>query len=86
MEMNNKDDIEKLNELMKTLNDTLPDLISGIIEGVYSKEDEQKLANSTTKFYKELVNTGMEEKIAYGLTREYLNRRDIGHLIREVLI
>ena len=84
--MNNKDDIEKLNELMKTLNDTLPDLISGIIEAVYSKEDEQKLTNSTTKFYKELVNTGMEEKSAYELTREYLNRRDIDHLIREVLI
>jgi len=86
MEMNDKEDIEKLKELMETLNDTIPELISGVIEAVYNADNNEDLAKNTTKFYKELINVGMEKEQAYELTREYLKGRDVGSLVREVLI
>lgn len=86
MELNDDDDIEKLKELMETLNETVPSLVSGIMEAIYSTEDGEKLTENTTKFYKELTNAGMEKERAYELTREYLIGRDLGHLVREVLI
>lgn len=86
MELNDEEDIQKLKELMETLNETIPDLISGVMEPIYNAEDSKKLAKSTIKFYKELTNAGMEKEQAYRLTREYLKGRDVGSLIREVLI
>ena len=86
MELNDEDDIEKLKGLMETLNETVPNLISEIIGAISNTENRENLTKNTTKFYKELVNTGMEKEQAYELTREYLKGRDIGHLIREVLI
>ena len=86
MELDDMEDIEQLKELMETLQETIPDLISGIMEAIYNAEDSEKLAKSTTKFYKELVNAGMDKDQAYELTREYLKGRDVGSLIREVLI
>lgn len=86
MEMNDKKDIEHLKDLMKTLNDTIPELISRLMEAIYNTEDNHSLAKNTTKFYKELTNAGMKKEQAYELTREYLKRRDVGNLVREVLI
>ncbi len=86
MDMNNKDDIEKLKELMGTLNYDVPELISGIMQAVYNTENSDKIARNTTKFYKELTNSGMQKQQAYVLTRDYLRDRDVGSLVREVLI
>ncbi len=86
MGLNDDKDVEKLKELMVTLNKTIPSLVSGIMEAIYSTEDRERLTENTTKFYKELINAGMRKEQAYELTREYLKGRDLGHLIREVLI
>ncbi|MFW6176099.1 MAG: hypothetical protein ACOC40_00220 [Thermoplasmatota archaeon] len=86
MGINEKEDIDHLKDLMETLNDTIPELISGVMEAVYNAENSENLAKNTTKFYKELTNAGMEKEQAYKLTREYLKRGDVGSLVREVLI
>ncbi len=85
MDMEDMDDIKELKEVMKTLNETVPPLISGIIEAVYNAEDSEKLAKSTAKFYKELVDAGMEKEHAYQLTRDFMKGRDVSSLIREAL-
>ncbi len=85
MELDDEEDIEKLKELMETLNDTVPSLISGIVEAVYSAEDSQELAKNTAKFYKELVDAGMEKDQAYQLTRDFMKGRDVTSLVREAL-
>jgi len=86
MDMNNKDDIEKLKEFMGIINHAVPELISSIIQAVYNTENSDKIARNKTKFYKELTNSGMQKQQAYVLTRDYLRDRDVGSLVREVMI
>ncbi len=83
--MEDMDDIKELKGVMETLNETVPSLISGIVKAVYSAEDSEKLAQSTAKFYKELVAAGMDKEHAYQLTRDFMKGRDVSSLIREAL-
>ncbi len=85
MDMNDMEDIKELKGVMETLNETVPSLISGIVKAVYNAEDSEKLAQSTAKFYKELVAAGMDKEQAYQLTRDFMKGRDVSSLIREAL-
>ncbi|MFP3872098.1 MAG: hypothetical protein ACOC55_05055 [Candidatus Natronoplasma sp.] len=79
------DDVEELKGVMQTLNETVPSLISGIVEAIYNTEDSEKLAKSTANFYKELIEAGMDEDKAYQLTRDFMKSRDITSVIQKVL-
>lgn len=83
--MEDMDDIKELKEVMSTLNETVPSLISGIIEAVYNTENSESLAKNTAKFYKELVDAGMDKDQAYQLTRDFMKGRDVTSLVREAL-
>ncbi len=85
MNMDDMDDVKELKEVMKTLNETVPSLISGIVEAVYSAESSEKLAQSTAKFYKELVEAGMDKDQAFKLTQDFMKSRDVTSLVREAL-
>ncbi len=79
------DDIKELKEVMETLNETVPPLISGIVEAVYNAENSKELAKNTANFYKELVEAGMDKDHAYQLTRDFMKGRDVASLVREAL-
>ncbi len=83
--MSDIDDIKELKSVMETLNETVPSLISGIIEAVYNVENSENLAKNTAKFYKELVDAGMDKDQAYQLTRDFMKSRDVTSLVREAL-
>ncbi|MGM0510085.1 MAG: hypothetical protein ACQESD_03030 [Thermoplasmatota archaeon] len=85
MDMDDMDDVKQLKEVMETLNETVPSLISGIVEAVYSAEDSEQLAKNTAQFYKELVEAGMDDEHAYKLTRDFMKGRDITSLVKEVI-
>ncbi len=85
MDMEDMDDIKELKGVMETLNETVPSLISGIVEAVYSAEDSEQLAKNTAKFYKELVDAGMDEDKAYQLTRDFMKGRDVTNLVKDVI-
>jgi len=79
------DDVEELKEVMETLNETVPELISGIVKAIYNAEDSKNLAKSTANFYKELVDAGMEEDKAYELTRDFMESRDVTSVVKDIL-
>ncbi len=85
MSVSDMDDIKELKEVMETLNQTVPPLISGIVEAVYNAENSKELAKNTANFYKELVDAGMEKDQAYQLTRDFMKGRDVASLVREAL-
>ncbi len=78
-------DTEELKEVMTTLKETIPTLISGMIEAVYNAEDGESLARITARFYRELVTAGMDEDNAFQLTREFMKSRDVTNIAKEVL-
>ncbi|MFW5953227.1 MAG: hypothetical protein ACOCSJ_03600 [Candidatus Natronoplasma sp.] len=79
------DDIEELKGVMETLNETVPELISGIVKAIYNTEDSKNLAKSTANFYKELVDAGMEEDKAYKLTQQFMQSRDVTSVVKDIL-
>ncbi len=79
------EDVEELKEVMETLNETVPDLISGIVKAIYNTEDSKNLAKSTANFYKELVDAGMEEDKAYDLTKKFMESRDVTSVVKNIL-
>lgn len=83
--MEDVDDVEELKEVMETLNETVPSLISGIVEAIYNLEDSEKLAKSTANFYKELVDAGMDEDKAYELTKDFMESRDVTAVVQKLL-
>ncbi|MFO7992091.1 MAG: hypothetical protein R6U61_07365 [Thermoplasmata archaeon] len=83
--MKDMEDVEELKEVMETLNETVPSLISGIVEAIYSAENSEELAKNTAKFYKELVDAGMDKEQAFQLTRDFMKGRDVASLVREVV-
>ncbi len=83
--MEDMDDVEELKEVMETLNETVPSLVSGIVEAIYNTEDSEKLAKSTANFYKELVDAGMDEDKAYELTRDFMQNRDVTSVVKSIL-
>ncbi len=85
MSVSDMDDIKELKEVMETLNETVPPLISGIVEAVYNAENSKELAKNTANFYKELVEAGMDKDHAYQLTRDFMKGRDVASLVREAL-
>lgn len=85
MDMDDKEDVEELREVMSALNETVPSLISGIVEAIYNTEDSEELAKSTANFYKELVEAGMDEDKAYKLTRDFMKSRDVTSVVQEIL-
>ncbi len=85
IETDDMDDIEELKEVMETLNETVPDLISGIVKAIYNTEDSKNLAKSTANFYKELVDAGMDEDKAYKLTRDFMESRDVTSVVKNIL-
>ncbi len=78
-------DTEELKEVMTTLKETIPSLISGMVEAVYNAEDGESLARITARFYRELVTAGMDEDNAFQLTREFMKSRDVTNIAKEVL-
>ncbi|MFW5898471.1 MAG: hypothetical protein ACOCT7_01300 [Candidatus Saliniplasma sp.] len=85
MDIDDMEDIKELKGVMETLNETVPSLISGIVEAVYNAENSKELAKNTANFYKELVDAGMEKDQAYQLTRDFMKGRDVTSLVREAL-
>lgn len=85
MNIEDKDDVEELKEVMETLNETVPSLLSGIVESIYNTEDSEKLAKNTANFYKELVDAGMDEDKAYELTRDFMQSRDVTSVVKSIL-
>ncbi len=85
MNIEDEDDLEELKEVMETLNETVPSLLSGIVESIYNTENSEKLAKNTANFYKELVDAGMDEDKAYELTRDFMQSRDVTSVVKEVL-
>ncbi len=79
------EDVEELKEVMETLNETVPELISGIVKAIYNTEDSKNLAKSTANFYKELVDAGMEEDKAYKLTKQFMQSRDVTSVVKDIL-
>ncbi len=83
--MSKDEDIEEFKEVMNTIKETVPQLIKSIVDTVYSSQSAEEFGKQVANFYRNLVEAGMDKDQAYQLTKEFMESRDIGGLIKKVL-
>ncbi|MCE4604413.1 MAG: hypothetical protein F7B20_05565 [Aeropyrum sp.] len=73
-----RSDVEELREVLETIADFIKDLsepIEKILGIMLSALDGSKLGQEVSRFYRELVESGMPEEEAISLTREFFKAR-----------
>ncbi len=85
MNEDDKKDIEEMKEIMNTLKETVPELIKGIVDALYSGQNAEEFGKQVAGFYKSMIDAGMDKSEAYELTRKFMESRDISSLLKKVL-
>ena len=80
-----KKDIEELKEIMNTLKNTIPDMIRGIIDALYSGQSAEEFGKQVANFYKSLIDAGMNNEQAFTLTQKFMDSRDVVGILKKIL-
>jgi len=78
-------DIEELKEIMNTLKNTIPDMIRGIIDALYSGQSAEEFGKQVANFYKSLIDAGMNNEQAFTLTQKFMDSRDVVGILKKIL-
>jgi len=70
-----------LPDLFKAINDSIPQMISGIIGSVYSPEAAGKMGAAVGTFYSKLIEEGIPEPVALEMTKKFVGALDFEKLI-----
>ncbi len=82
---NDEKDVEELKEVMNTLKDTVPALIKGIVDALYSSQSAEDFGKQVADFYKSMIEAGMNNEQAFELTKQFMESRDIVGILKKVL-
>ncbi len=83
-EENDEDDVKELKEVMETLRDTVPAIIKGIVDALYSSQTAEDFGKQVANFYKSMIEAGMSKEQAFELTKEFMESRDIVGVIKKI--
>jgi uncharacterized protein (UPF0254 family) len=78
-------DAEELKEILQVVSTEIPKLLEGITKMMYDTQNAENLGKSVAKFYKELVDAGMEQAKAAELTEKFMSNMSIGGIIGQAL-
>jgi len=79
-----EDDVRELKEVMETLRDTVPAIIQGIVEALYSAQNAQEFGKQVADFYKSMKEAGMSDEQAFELTKQFMDSRDIVGVLKKI--
>ncbi len=72
---------EVLPDLFGALNESIPKLISNLIESIYSPESAGNVAKGIGQFYRNLIEEGIPEDVALDMTKRFVSSLDFGKLM-----
>ena len=78
-------DAQELKEVMEALGQTVPKLLNEITEALFSAEKSEAFGMAVAKFYKSMVDAGMDEDKAFELTQKFMESSSPGGMISKVL-
>ncbi len=79
------EDPQELKEILSVVSTEIPKLIEAITKTMYNTENAQNMAKSVAEFYKTMKAAGMDDKMAYELTQEFMGSFSIGGLISKAV-
>ncbi len=85
--MNNKDtrssDAAEVRDILEAVQETVPQLISSLVQSIYSPEVAKTIAESVGALYQELKKKGIPDDLVLEMTRNYMSIMDIKEIISE---
>jgi len=71
-------DVKELAEMLDTITDKIPQLITGVVNTLYSAEAGKNIGQAVGSLYKELVESGIPKEAALDMAKSYmLSMKDI---------
>jgi flavodoxin len=72
---------DDLKEIMNTISEKIPALVSGLTDSIYGKDASAKFGTAVANFYKTLKDSGMTDEQAFKLTEQYMSSLNLGGMI-----
>ena len=66
-----KSDAQNISEILESVGDKIPKLITGVMNSFYTKEAGASMGQSVGAYYKELVAAGIPQEAALEMTKEF---------------
>lgn len=74
--------VKEIGELLDTVSDKIPKLISGIVSSLYSAEAGTNMGKAVGNLYKELLESGLPEDVALEMAKNYMiSLKDISQFV-----
>lgn len=74
---------QELVEILEAVQETIPSLISRLVQSIYSPEVAEDIAKSVGTLYQNLKKQGLPEEMVLEMTRSYMKILDIRELVSE---
>ena len=78
-------DAKEVKEILEAVSATVPKLLNEITEALFSAEKSEAFGMAVAKFYKSMVDAGMNEERAFELTQKFMDSSSPGGMISKVL-
>jgi hypothetical protein len=78
-------DAEEVKEILDAVSDKVPKLLNDITEALFSAEKAEQFGASVAKFYKSLIEAGMDPDQAFELTQKFMDSSSPGGMISKAL-
>ena len=75
------EDAEEIREIFSALNESIPQLISGLIGSVYSPDAAVSMATAIGRFYSKLKEEGIPDELALEMTKKYVSALDFSKMM-----
>jgi hypothetical protein len=78
-------DAKEVKEILEAVSQTVPKLLNEITEALFSAEKSEAFGTAVAKFYKSMIDAGMNEERAFELTEKFMDTSSPGGMISKVL-
>lgn len=83
--MSKDEDGDDVAEILAAVSEHVPKLLNEITEALFNSEKTEAFAESVAKFYKSMIDAGMDEDKAFELTQKFMESSSPGGMISKVL-
>ncbi|HEX9907309.1 MAG TPA: hypothetical protein VGB78_02435 [Thermoplasmata archaeon] len=80
-----KHDAQEVKEILQVVATEIPKLLESISNTMYKSENAENFGKSIAVFYKQMKDSGMDDKQAYALTQQYMNNFSLGGMISSAM-
>ncbi len=84
-ESESKNDAQEVKDILEAVSATVPKLLNEITEALFSAEKSEQFGMAVAKFYKSMIDAGMDEDKAFELTNKFMDSSSPGGMISKVL-